>query len=140
MYRGHVKLSPKVAMGLESRKEMLKNYDATWVWFILSLQRGNSSIRECAGSYNFTNESFISSPLSRVHHCSFPIKPTIDYRYTDSLDSNWLIDEHPSRPGVVFATSGSGHAYKARTMCIVSSFITLIDTHTVLPGHRKSSR
>lgn len=32
--------------------------------------------------------------------------------YTDSPDSDWIIDVHPSDPGLVLATAGSGHAYK----------------------------
>lgn len=36
-------------------------------------------------------------------------------RYTDSPDSDWIIDVHPSDPGLVLATAGSGHAYKVRS-------------------------
>jgi len=32
--------------------------------------------------------------------------------YTDTPDSDWLIDFHPDHPSVLFATGGSGHAYK----------------------------
>jgi len=32
--------------------------------------------------------------------------------YTDSLDDDWVIGFLPSDPGVVMATSGSGHAFK----------------------------
>lgn len=32
--------------------------------------------------------------------------------YTDTPDANWLIDFHPEHPGLLFATGGSGHAYK----------------------------
>ena len=33
-------------------------------------------------------------------------------RYTDSPDSDWMIDIHPEDPGLALATSGSGHGYK----------------------------
>lgn len=68
-----------------------------------------------------------------------PDKRTAPYRYTDSLDSNWLIDEHPSRPGIAFATAGSGHAYKAHTLISITD-IARADLGAVLPGHRQSSR
>ncbi|TDL23039.1 FAD dependent oxidoreductase [Rickenella mellea] len=32
--------------------------------------------------------------------------------YTDSPDSDWIIDVHPTDPSLVIATSGSGHGYK----------------------------
>ncbi|KAF8517749.1 FAD dependent oxidoreductase [Hysterangium stoloniferum] len=32
--------------------------------------------------------------------------------YADTPDSDWLIDFHPEHPTVLFATGGSGHAYK----------------------------
>ncbi|KIJ52363.1 hypothetical protein M422DRAFT_74013 [Sphaerobolus stellatus SS14] len=32
--------------------------------------------------------------------------------YADTSDSDWLIDFHPDYPSVLFATGGSGHAYK----------------------------
>ncbi|KAI0343725.1 FAD dependent oxidoreductase [Trametopsis cervina] len=32
--------------------------------------------------------------------------------YNDSTDDDWVIGFHPSDPGVMLATSGSGHAYK----------------------------
>jgi hypothetical protein len=32
----------------------------------------------------------------------------------DGADSDWLIDFHPDHPSVLFATGGSGHAYKVR--------------------------
>ncbi|KAF9526632.1 FAD dependent oxidoreductase [Crepidotus variabilis] len=32
--------------------------------------------------------------------------------YTDTADEDWLIGRRPSDPSVVFATGGSGHAYK----------------------------
>ena len=35
-------------------------------------------------------------------------------RYTDSPDSDWMIGYYPSDSGIFLATSGSGHAYKAR--------------------------
>lgn len=33
--------------------------------------------------------------------------------YCDTPNSDWLIDQHPEHPGLIFATGGSGHAYKA---------------------------
>ncbi|KAF8589336.1 FAD dependent oxidoreductase [Ramaria rubella] len=32
--------------------------------------------------------------------------------YADTPDSDWLIDFHPAHPSVLFATGGSGHAFK----------------------------
>ncbi|KAI5121451.1 hypothetical protein M0805_009559 [Coniferiporia weirii] len=32
--------------------------------------------------------------------------------YTDSPDSDWIIDVHPADPGLALVTSGSGHGYK----------------------------
>ncbi|EJD08077.1 FAD dependent oxidoreductase [Fomitiporia mediterranea MF3/22] len=32
--------------------------------------------------------------------------------YTDSPDSNWIIDVHPADPGLAFVTAGSGHGFK----------------------------
>ncbi|KAI0783071.1 FAD dependent oxidoreductase [Abortiporus biennis] len=32
--------------------------------------------------------------------------------YTDSPDDDWIIGYHPTDSGIVFATAGSGHAYK----------------------------
>ncbi|KDQ20053.1 hypothetical protein BOTBODRAFT_27475 [Botryobasidium botryosum FD-172 SS1] len=32
--------------------------------------------------------------------------------YTDTADANWVIDFHPKHPKLLFATGGSGHAYK----------------------------
>ena len=36
------------------------------------------------------------------------------YRYSDTADAYWLIDSHPKHPKLLFATGGSGHAYKVR--------------------------
>ena len=35
-------------------------------------------------------------------------------RYTDSPDGDWMIGYYPSDSGLLLATSGSGHAFKAR--------------------------
>ncbi|KAL5483192.1 hypothetical protein ACEPAI_8421 [Sanghuangporus weigelae] len=32
--------------------------------------------------------------------------------YTDSPDSNWIIDVHPADPGLALVTAGSGHGFK----------------------------
>lgn len=32
--------------------------------------------------------------------------------YSDSPDSHWVIDYHPSLPSLLIASGGSGHAYK----------------------------
>jgi len=32
--------------------------------------------------------------------------------YTDSPDTDWIIDVHPDDPGLALATAGSGHGYK----------------------------
>ncbi|KAH8115300.1 FAD dependent oxidoreductase [Phellopilus nigrolimitatus] len=41
-----------------------------------------------------------------------PFRSTRLCWYTDSPDSDWVIDVHPTDPGLAFATSGSGHGYK----------------------------
>lgn len=33
-------------------------------------------------------------------------------RYTDSPDSDWIIDIHPTDTGLALATAGSGHGFK----------------------------
>ncbi|PBK82863.1 FAD dependent oxidoreductase [Armillaria gallica] len=33
--------------------------------------------------------------------------------YTDTQDGDWVIDSHPKDSALIFATAGSGHAYKA---------------------------
>jgi sarcosine oxidase / L-pipecolate oxidase len=35
-------------------------------------------------------------------------------RYTDTPDEHWMIGFHPTDKSIVFATGGSGHAYKVR--------------------------
>ncbi|KAF8342678.1 FAD dependent oxidoreductase-domain-containing protein [Cantharellus anzutake] len=41
-----------------------------------------------------------------------PFKGTRLCWYTDTPDANWIIDWHPKRKGLMFATGGSGHGYK----------------------------
>jgi sarcosine oxidase/L-pipecolate oxidase len=36
--------------------------------------------------------------------------------YCDTPNADWLIDHHPDHPGLIFATGGSGHAYKVQSM------------------------
>jgi hypothetical protein len=55
-------------------------------------------------------------------------------RYTDSPDSAWHIGVHPADPGLLFATGGSGHAFKVRLLCL--SVLTLYDTE---PARMRSS-
>lgn len=36
--------------------------------------------------------------------------------YCDTPNADWLIDHHPDYPGLLFATGGSGHAYKVQSV------------------------
>ena len=37
-------------------------------------------------------------------------------RYTDSPDSNWIIDIHPDDRGLALVTAGSGHGFKVSSL------------------------
>jgi len=93
---------------------------------------GNGVLMDILGSGAISTPRTISShgeeglkiPLSEAQmlraslHEVFPDlaeKPVSSTRlcwYTDSPDSDWIIDVHPSDSGLVLATAGSGHAYK----------------------------
>lgn len=65
-------------------------------------------------------------PADAVHalrHCLGRVLPGLAARpfsstrmcwYTETSDSHFLIDRHPTRPELVLATGGSGHAFKVR--------------------------
>jgi len=36
--------------------------------------------------------------------------------YCETSNTDWLIDHHPDHPGLIFATGGSGHAYKVQSV------------------------
>ncbi|TFY82998.1 hypothetical protein EWM64_g1011, partial [Hericium alpestre] len=58
------------------------------------------------------------SKIRRFLHSVYPDlaeKPFASTRlcwYTDSPDGDWIVGSHPSHPGLILATAGSGHAYK----------------------------
>jgi sarcosine oxidase/L-pipecolate oxidase len=39
--------------------------------------------------------------------------------YLDTPDGDWLIDWHPKKENLLFATAGCGHAFKVRTFCLI---------------------
>jgi sarcosine oxidase/L-pipecolate oxidase len=41
-------------------------------------------------------------------------------RYNDTIDSNFMVDYHPTRPKIVLHTGGSGHAFKVRRLTVPS--------------------
>ena len=43
---------------------------------------------------------------------SVNLNNTMTHRYTDSPDSNWIIDVHPEDPALALVTAGSGHGFK----------------------------
>ena len=44
--------------------------------------------------------------------------------YTDTPDSNWLIDWHPEMQGLLLATAGCGHAFKVSRGVAVSPILS----------------
>ncbi|KIJ27450.1 hypothetical protein M422DRAFT_37755 [Sphaerobolus stellatus SS14] len=59
-------------------------------------------VQEMRGSIADTYPELGKKPFSGTRLCW----------YADTPDSDWLIDFHPDYPSVLFATGGSGHAYK----------------------------
>ncbi|KAL1964797.1 hypothetical protein VTN77DRAFT_6664 [Rasamsonia byssochlamydoides] len=55
---------------------------------------------------------FLDSYLPELREHGINITSTRLCWYTDSFDNHFVIDSVPSKPGVVVATGGSGHAFK----------------------------
>ena len=91
---------------------------------ILCLPRSPSPQPDCAGKCCLASVHLTPGYLELI--C----------RYTESSDSDWVIGYYPSDPGLLLATSGSGHAYKVICDDPRRSLSTLTHVITVFAGDR----
>lgn len=86
-------------MGCGYLRTQPRRCGTAYVAYTLSLPRNHLQGRDYAGTHHRRSTSMICIDA-------------VESRYNDSSDDDWVIGRHPTIKGVIFATSGNGHAFK----------------------------